>query len=276
MAKCIATVDNQFILKIIISWDHYNALFTSNNQIPLVCTCSELVVLSIHNNSLASLLVLTVMIMVPCRTSKAGRPLQRVEIASSGRARSLPTLANAAAHTHLARFASKPVPRAYVPKRARSKAGGMSGRTEPVTSQDSLAAEVLLSLCPSGFRETGNDVGDGVVESAAPLPVEEPVQSAGSLPIQQPMEPVESTPDEQVTLQRHQFVHPMCCCLIFWALLQHAIRSCIRVGMFDSKRCGYDSRHMFWIWKYLQQYDIPIGSTVYSPSIFAAEGVVPD
>ncbi|KAL0032345.1 hypothetical protein WJX79_006173 [Trebouxia sp. C0005] len=135
------------------------------------------------------------------RTSKAGRPLHRVEIASSGRARSLPTLANAAAHIHLARFASKPVPRAYVPKRARSKAGGMSGRTEPVTSQDSLAAEVLLSLCPSGFRETGNDVGDDVVESAAPLPVEKPVQSAGSLPIDQPMEPVDSRPDEQELCQ---------------------------------------------------------------------------
>ncbi|KAL0049880.1 hypothetical protein WJX82_011620 [Trebouxia sp. C0006] len=134
------------------------------------------------------------------RTSKAGRPLHRVELASSGRARSLPTLANAAAHTHLARFASKPVPRAYVPKRARSKAGGMSGRTEPVTSQDSLAAEVLLSLCPSGFRETGNDVGDGVVESAAPLPVEKAVQSAGALPIDQPMEPVEPIPDEQKEL----------------------------------------------------------------------------
>ncbi|KAL0034314.1 hypothetical protein WJX77_008756 [Trebouxia sp. C0004] len=131
------------------------------------------------------------------RTSKAGRPLHLVEIATSGRARSLPTLAKAAAHTHLARFASKPVPRAYVPKRARSKAGGMSGRTEAVTSQDSLAAEVLLSLCPSGFRETGNDVADGVVESAAPLPVEEPLHSAGSLPMQQPLEPAEPTPDEQ-------------------------------------------------------------------------------
>ena len=110
----------------------------------------------------------------------------------------------------------------------------MSGRTEPVTSQDSLAAEVLLSLCPSGFRETGNDVGDGVVESAAPLPVEEPVQSAGSLPMQQPVEPVESTPDEQVTLQRHHFVHATFCC---WGLLLHAIRSCIRVGMLTSKSC---------------------------------------
>lgn len=88
----------------------------------------------------------------------------------------------------------------------------MSGRTEPVTSQDSLAAEVLLSLCPSGFRETGNDVGDGVVESAAPLPVEEPVQSAGALPVDQPTEPVEPIPDEQVTLQRHHLVHSECSC----------------------------------------------------------------
>ncbi len=113
----------------------------------------------------------------------------------------------------------------------------MSGRTEPVTSQDSLAAEVLLSLCPSGFRETGNDVGDGVVESAAPLPVEEPVQSAGANSIDQPMEPVEPIPDEQVRLQKHELVRSECWCLIFWALLLHANRSFIRVGMSDSKSC---------------------------------------
>ena len=113
----------------------------------------------------------------------------------------------------------------------------MSGRTEPVTSQDSLAAEVLLSLCPSGFRETGNDVGDGVVESAAPLPVEKAVQSAGGLPLEEPVEPVEPIPDEQVTLQRHHLVHSGRWCLIFRALLLHAICSCIRVGMFTSKSC---------------------------------------
>lgn len=81
----------------------------------------------------------------------------------------MPTRVKPAAHTHLARFASKPVPRAYVPKRARSRA---TGRAEPVTSQDSLAAEVLLSLCPSGYREIGCDVGDGAVESAAPVRME--------------------------------------------------------------------------------------------------------
>ena len=85
------------------------------------------------------------------------------------RAHSLPTRDKPASHTHLARFASKPVPRAYVPKKARSRA---AGRAEPVTSQDSLAAEVLLSLCPSGYREIGCDVGDGAVESAAPAHME--------------------------------------------------------------------------------------------------------
>ena len=99
----------------------------------------------------------------------AGRPPQPVELASSGRAHSMPTRVKPASHTHLARFASKPVPRAYVPKRARSRA---AGRAEPVTSQDSLAAEVLLSLCPSGYREIGCDVGDGAVESAAPARIE--------------------------------------------------------------------------------------------------------
>ena len=79
----------------------------------------------------------------------------------------MPSRVKPASHTHLARFASKPVPRAYVPKRARSRA---AGKAEPVTSQDSLAAEVLLSLCPSGYRQFGADVGDGAVESAAPLP----------------------------------------------------------------------------------------------------------
>lgn len=108
-----------------------------------------------------------------CRVSKAGRPPQPVELASSGRAHSLPTRVKPASHTHLARFASKPVPRAYVPKRARSRAGG---RAEPVTSQDSLAAEVLLSLCPSGYREIGCDVGDGAVESAAPSREESPLE----------------------------------------------------------------------------------------------------
>ena len=114
----------------------------------------------------------------------------------------------------------------------------MSGRTQPVTSQDSLAAEVLLSLCPSGFRETGNDVGDGVVESAAPLPVEEPLQSAGALPIDQPMEPVELIPDEQVTLQRHHLVHSECCCLLFWALLLHAFAHAYELaGVSTVKSC---------------------------------------
>ena len=108
-----------------------------------------------------------------CRVSKVGRPPQPVELASSGRAHSMPTRVKPASHTHLARFASKPVPRAFVPKRARSRA---AGRAEPVTSQDSLAAEVLLSLCPSGYREIGCDVADGAVESAAPAPVESPVE----------------------------------------------------------------------------------------------------
>ena len=108
-----------------------------------------------------------------CRVSKAGRPPQPVELATSGRAHSMPTRVKPPSHTHLARFASKPVPRAYVPKRARSRA---AGRAEPVTSQDSLAAEVLLSLCPSGYREIVCDVGDGAVESAAPAHVESPVE----------------------------------------------------------------------------------------------------
>ena len=103
------------------------------------------------------------------RISKAGRPPHPMELASSGRAHSMPSRVKPASHTHLARFASKPVPRAYVPKRARSRA---SGKAEPVTSQDSLAAEVLLSLCPSGYRQFGADVGDGAVESAAPSPAE--------------------------------------------------------------------------------------------------------
>ena len=85
----------------------------------------------------------------------------------------MPTRVKPASHTHLARFASKPVPRVYVPKRARSRAAGMA---QPVTSQDSLAAEVLLSLCPSGYREIGCDVGDGAVESAAPARMESPVE----------------------------------------------------------------------------------------------------
>ena len=78
----------------------------------------------------------------------------------------MPSRVKPASHTHLARFASKPVPRAYVPKKARSRA---AGRAEPLTSQDSLAAEVLLSLCPSGYREHSSDVGDGAVDSAAPM-----------------------------------------------------------------------------------------------------------
>ena len=106
----------------------------------------------------------------------------------------MPTLVKAA-HTHLARFASKPVPRAYVPKRARSRAGGMSARTEPVTSQDSLAAEVLLSLCPSGFREMASDVGDGVVDSAALSPEAAPDQPLAHACV----EPEERIPDEQAS-----------------------------------------------------------------------------
>lgn len=61
--------------------------------------------------------------------------------------------------------------------------------------QDSLAAEVLLSLCPSGFREIGSDVGDGVVESAAPLPADSSVQD---MACDSATEPVPSAPDEQV------------------------------------------------------------------------------
>lgn len=73
----------------------------------------------------------------------------------------------------------------------------MGGRAEPVTSQDSLAAEVLLSLCPSGFREMGSDVGDGVVESAATVPVEAPVQDTSV----EAVEPPPPASDEQVSLQ---------------------------------------------------------------------------
>ncbi|KAL3157100.1 hypothetical protein ABBQ38_001346 [Trebouxia sp. C0009 RCD-2024] len=112
----------------------------------------------------------------PARVSKAGRPPHPMD-----RAHSLPTRVKPASHTHLARFASKPVPRAYVPKKARSRA---AGRAEPVTSQDSLAAEVLLSLCPSGYREIGCDMGDGAVESAAPERMEaEQEQAEGQLTV---------------------------------------------------------------------------------------------
>lgn len=116
------------------------------------------------------------------------------------RAHSLPTRVKPASHTHLARFASKPVPRAYVPKKARSRA---AGRAEPVTSQDSLAAEVLLSLCPSGYREIGCDMGDGAVESAAPERMEaEQEQAEGQLT-------VPAAEDEQV-LEAVTYVGPHC------------------------------------------------------------------
>ena len=135
-----------------------------------------------------------------------------MEVASSGRARSLPTLVKPAAHTHLARFASKPVPRAYVPKRARSKAAGIGGRTDPPTSQDSLAAEVLLSLCPSGFRDMGSDVGEGVVESAVPVPVEAPEQDLQLSSVAEPMQSV----DEQVGLPEPLLIQSALSCVCCW------------------------------------------------------------
>lgn len=106
----------------------------------------------------------------------------------------MPTRVKPASHTHLARFASKPVPRAYVPKRARSRT--FAGRAEPVTSQDSLAAEVLLSLCPSGYREIGCNVGDGAVESAAPAGEESLVEQMDT-----EVQPIAPIADEQQVLQ---------------------------------------------------------------------------
>lgn len=97
-----------------------------------------------------------------CRQTSTGRPPHAATLASSGRARSLPTLAKGRHTSQLARFASKPVSRSYVPKRARSRTSGPANSIQ-LTTQDSLAAEALLSLCPSGTRDM---MSAGVVESA--------------------------------------------------------------------------------------------------------------
>ena len=124
-------------------------------------------------------------LVVSCRYSSTGRPPHEDEtLSSAGRARSLPTLAKARPTSQLARFASKQVHHAYVPKRARSRATGPASSVQ-LTTQDSLAAEALLSLCPSGAREMVSDAG--VVESAPASSADAALQRGGSGQIGSPV-----------------------------------------------------------------------------------------
>lgn len=96
----------------------------------------------------------------------------------------MPTLLKSRHTSQLARFASKQVPRAYVPKRARSRISGPTSSVQ-LTTQDSLAAEALLSLCPSAPRDMASDAG--IVESVPASSADAAMYTAASGPVSSPV-----------------------------------------------------------------------------------------